>query len=242
MARLAREIPIEKIIDRQVELGQQLHKRIHRQTEPREHPTLSISRETGCGVDEVIDEINHILGWQVYNKNIVDRIASDAKLNQKLVESLDERTRDELKDWIKAVFQNQVIGSDKYIRHLSEIILSIAKSGKAIIVGRGANFILPKGQTLNVRLIAPLQHRIYYMADKLNCGYNQAKNIVVASDTERQAFLHKFFNNDEFDPLNYDLIINTGNVTYKTAANIIIKAMCLKFDITLETLKAPQTL
>ncbi|KAA3658967.1 MAG: hypothetical protein DWQ10_09995, partial [Calditrichaeota bacterium] len=121
--------------------------------------------------------------------------------------------------------------------HLSEIILSIAQHGRAVIIGRGANFILPKGQTLDVRLIAPLQHRVYYLADKLQIDYEKAKHMVIYSDQERQAFLQKFFNKTEFDPLHYDLVINTGNVNYTTAAQIIAEAVCSKFEMSLSELK-----
>ncbi|MCA9732346.1 MAG: cytidylate kinase-like family protein [Deferribacteres bacterium] len=238
MSKLAKEIPIEKIVARQVSLGQQSHRRETVYKKALDFPSISISRETGSGEEEVVEELKRILGWQVYDKNIVERIANNAALNAKLVEAIDERTRSEFRNWIKAVFQNSLIQSDQYMRHLSEVILSIAKHGRAIIIGRGANFILPKGQTLDVRIIAPLQHRAYYTADKLSIDYEKAKRMVIYSDNERQAFLHKFFNRTEFDPLNYDVIINTGNMNYKTAARVIVEALCSKFAMKLENLKA----
>ncbi len=238
MSKLAKEIPIEKIVARQVQLGQQRHHRLAMKAENLEIPCISISRETGSGEDEVVTSLSEILGWPVYDKNIVERIADNAELNEKLIRAIDERTRNEFKDWIKAVFQNSLLQSDRYIHHLSEVILSIAKCGRAIIIGRGANFILPRGQTLDVRLIAPLQHRACYLADKLHVEYEKAEKMVLYADNERQAYLQKFFGNSEFDPLNYDLVINTGNVDYSTAAEIIITAVCKKFSINLQELKA----
>ncbi|KAA3620160.1 MAG: cytidylate kinase-like family protein [Calditrichaeota bacterium] len=238
MSKLAKEIPIEKIVSRQVSLGQQSRSRMASKKKSIDYPSISISRETGSGESEVVAELNRILGWSIYDKNIVEKIANNAELNEKLIDAFDEKTRNEFQYWIKAVFQNSLIQSDQYIRHLSEVILSLAKCGRAVIIGRGANFILPKGQTLDVRLIAPIQHRAYYMADKLNIDYEKAKKIVIYSDNERQAFLHKFFNSSEFDPLNYDLVINTGNVNYTTAAKIIIAALSAKFEMPLDELKA----
>ena len=48
-----------------------------------------------------------------------------------------------------------------YIRHLTKAVAVIAKLGNAIILGRGANFLLP--EALNVRIDASDEHRIQNM-------------------------------------------------------------------------------
>ena len=49
MSKLAKEIPIEKIVARQVSLGQQSHRRETVYKKALDFPSISISRETGSG-------------------------------------------------------------------------------------------------------------------------------------------------------------------------------------------------
>ena len=55
MSKLAKEIPIEKIVARQVSLGQQSHRRETVYKKALDFPSISISRETGSGEEEVVE-------------------------------------------------------------------------------------------------------------------------------------------------------------------------------------------
>ena len=55
-----------------------------------------------------------------------------------------------------------------YVRHLIETLLTLAMHGKCIIVGRGANVVVPSETVLRVRLIAPLGERIATVCERRN--------------------------------------------------------------------------
>ena len=63
-------------------------------------PYLLISREKGAGGSAVGELAAKRLGWQVFDKEIVDAIAQQAHVRRELIESLDEREQATIQDAI----------------------------------------------------------------------------------------------------------------------------------------------
>ena len=57
---------------------------------------------------------------------------------------------------------------------------------------------------------------------------NEAKRRVIKTESNRKAFIRKYFNADIADPANYDLVINTETLTVDNAVDVIGAALgCL---------------
>ena len=106
-----------------------------------------------------------------------------------------------------------------------QVISTIGKHGRAVIVGRGAHVILPVEKILRVRVVCPLPHRIKNIARRLNVSDAEARKIVLKTDADRRSFIRKYFYIDASDPLNYDVVINTGRISYDTAVESIIAGL-----------------
>jgi cytidylate kinase len=106
-----------------------------------------------------------------------------------------------------------------------KVIGTIEKHDQAVIVGRGANFILPPDKRLSVRLVAPLETRVKNVAKDFNVGTEEARRRVIRADSDRRAFIRKYFNSDIENPLNYDMVLNTGTLSIGTAMEAIKRAM-----------------
>jgi cytidylate kinase len=106
-----------------------------------------------------------------------------------------------------------------------KILGTIGKHGRAVIVGRGANFLLPPEKRLSVRVIAPQEVRIKNVAREYSVSVDVAKTRILKTESDRKAFIKKYFNGDIEDPLNYDLIINTGTLSIDDAANAVKGAL-----------------
>ena len=111
------------------------------------------------------------------------------------------------------------------LRHqLLKIIGTIGKHGKAVIVGRGANFILPPEDRFRVRIIAPMNMRVEKMTNDLGVSTEEAKRHILKVEADRRAFIRKYFYADIANPINYELVINTGAMTVETTAETVINA------------------
>jgi cytidylate kinase len=105
------------------------------------------------------------------------------------------------------------------------VIGAIGRHGKAIIVGRGANFVLPPENRFRVRIIAPLELRVNRVAETYGVSKKEAKRHVLRTESDRRAFVRKYFHSDIGDPANYDVIFNTGTLSVESAAAAICSAL-----------------
>ena len=130
--------------------------------------------------------------------------------------------------FISALFRDRHLWPDEYMQHLTKVIGTIGRYGIAIIVGRGANYILPRANTFKVRIIAPLEDRIRYVMEDRRCVRTAAEQYVIKTENNRKAFIRKNFSTDVTDPAQYDVVINTGGITIEGAAEAIKTAFKMR--------------
>lgn len=193
-------------------------------------PYLLISRDKGAGGRQVANLIGQRLGWQVFDRQIVDAIAERAKMRQQLVETLDEKTRGGLEEFLRQVLTRE-IGSTDYLLHLRQVLLALGQQGDVVIVGRGAEYILPERFGLRVRMVAPLDERAERIARADGYTPEGANPLVGKVDQERMDFIQSHFRKDVRDPLNYDLVVNTGSLTVEGTAEIVLAALKQKLGV-----------
>ena len=78
---------------------------------------------------------------------------------------------------------------------------------------------------LKVRIIAPFERRVYRASKLLDITTAEARKKVRQDDAARTAFVRSHFDENVDDPLAYDLTINTGRLSVKTAALLLLRAL-----------------
>lgn len=155
-------------------------------------------------------------------------MAQRAEVSKRLLATLDERGLSILEDWISSLVYDRHLWPDQYLKHLMNVIGTIGKHGRAVVIGRGANFILPPEQRFRVRITAPQMLRIENVARDFNLSMDEAKRRVIKTESDRKAFIRKYFNAEIADPTNYDLVMNTETLTVDNAVDVIGAALgCL---------------
>lgn len=191
-------------------------------------PVITISREPGSGGSEIARKLSKDLSMDLMGGQIIQHVAESAKMSRKVIESLDEKEVTRRDSWLTALFRDRHLWPDEYLQHLTKVIGTIGRYGNAIIVGRGANHILPPAKTFRVRIIAPLDHRINYVMEDRKYTKTEAEQYVVKIENNRKAFIRKYFNADVSDPKLYDIVINTGGVTIEGGVEVIKIAFKLR--------------
>ena len=235
-------VGLEEVIAQQIavyEANQRLLTREHRPGRGKLGPVaygpyLLMSREKGSGGHTVAQLVGQCLGWPVFDSEIVDRIAERTQVRRQLIESLDEHARNIVEDLVAPIFNRKDIGQAGYIRHLKQVVLALGHQGDAIIIGRGAQFMLPPQFGLRVRLIAPFEVRAQRIAAAQHIPLEHAQQEIGQSDQKRAAFIHRNFKYDINDPLHQDIIINTSALECHQVAEIILGALQQKLDIEVE--------
>ena len=106
-------------------------------------PCVLLSRQCGSAGDDVARVVGERLGWQVFNREIVEKIAERAHVRKQLVESVDEHIRSRWRRLLHPIREREGLDLELYLDHLHEIVLSLGHHGYAVIVGRGGEFLLP---------------------------------------------------------------------------------------------------
>lgn len=197
-------------------------------------PVITISREPGSGGSEIARRLAKALDMDLIGAQIIQHVADSAKLSRKVIESLDEKEvtfRDTL---LSSLFGEYRPWPGEYLQHLTRVIGTIGVFGNVIIVGRGANHVLPPEKAFNVRIIAPLEYRIKHFMEDRGYTRSEAEQYVIKTENNRKAFVRKFFNADVADPKHYDIVINTGGMTLEAATGAIIAAIKKKMNLDLE--------
>lgn len=194
-------------------------------------PVITISREMGSGGRLVAKMVAERLGepWRVWHRELIDEIARKAHIRKELVEEIDEKTRSSTKEYFSDMFGLELLTLPTYHRYLMECLAGIGQVGYAVVVGRGANFVLKEG--LNVRIICPLEKRIEYEMEVEKISKEEASKRVMTSDVERREFVRNLFGKDIENPNNYDMVINVGSINVSDTADLIVEAAKRKWKI-----------
>jgi cytidylate kinase len=223
---------IDQFVDQQIRRWQEERRIAERKRLEGKHaqqPTVCISREYGARGAEMGRMVAERLGFRFYSQELIHSIAEEAHVRQQVVESLDERVQDGIAQWVATMIKRGVFAPSDYLRNLSKVVMTLARHGKGVIVGRGAHFILDRAATLRVRVIAPLEVRVARIAKRDGLTEGDARDKIVRIDGERVAFNRQHYSRDIADPSNYDLVLNTGTLGVEGAAEQTIRAFTHRF-------------
>ena len=222
-----KEVSIDQVVKKQIKKWEDpfAGKKVPAQAQI---PVITVSMEPGSGGSIIAQRIAERLELDYFHRDIVEKIAKTAKIRGAVINSLEKERLTGVKDFISSLVEDQYIHPDTYLRHLLPVISTIAKHGRAVIVGRGANFILPAEDIFAVRVIAPLKKRIREVALTHGAPVEEAKRRVIQRESRRKAFIRNTFHADISDPILYDLTINTGKTTIESAVEAVIGSVTAK--------------
>jgi cytidylate kinase len=117
----------------------------------------------------------------------------------------------------------------RYLQALESVIRELARSQSVVIRGRGSEFILKDYPgSLHVMVVAPLELRVKRLMESLNLDQETARQEAERFDSSLREFIKRYFKAELEDPLNYDLVINTGRFSLQAAASMIVDALSSK--------------
>lgn len=207
--KLSKSTRLEGILEEQVLRWQKQSDRRKTKATPKK-PVITISRQPGIPAEKLTARLAAELDLDIFDNEIINAVAKSVKMSEKVVATLDEKTRGVLDNWIQVLKSTRYLLPDTYITHLTKVIGAIAEQGGAIIVGRGANLILPPEKTMRVRLVAPMGVRMVHLSkDGEVSSIDEAQRIIAKKEAEQHAYIRKHFEVEIDDPVHYDLVINT---------------------------------
>lgn len=206
---------------------------------------VTISRQFGAAGVPIARELAKRLDAEFLDRALVAQVAMRAGLDESELESYDER--------LPSLFQrvaaalntgspelaipaapyleqtSQLATHDRLVAITRAVIEEAADRGNAVIVGRGAAFILAKTPgALHVQLHASLDARIRYLMARVEDippdarpDVSSLRDLAKSVDSARAEYIRGLFNADWLDARNYDLSIDTGRLGVEATIDTI---------------------
>ena len=132
---------IERIVEEQARRWQIL--KPGKKKEKAYFPVVTISREPGSGGLVVARKLSEEMSMDLWHQDVINKMAEVSDVSTRLLQTLDEKGLTVLEDWLASLVNERHLWPDEYLQHLMKVVGTIGEHGRAVIVGRGANFILP---------------------------------------------------------------------------------------------------
>ena len=193
--------------------------------------TVAVSREAGARGRAVARKVGELLGWQVYDQEVLDYLQQDDAGRGRLVADLPAAARGWAEAHMERLRRDGRIGAEADTDGLVRLLLAVAAGGDAVLVGRGAGHLLPAETTLHVRVVAAFEDRVSYAAQQLRETRDEAAAEVRSRDDRRALFLARTVGRDPSDLSAYDLAVNTSRLGVEGAAQVVAAAVRAKHPL-----------
>jgi cytidylate kinase len=181
-------------------------------------PLIAMNREMGSLGKEVAAGLEQALGMKVRHHEMIDHLASRARMRKSHVISFLEGTQGLLERLTTDQVRLRILTADE--------ILSMAESGEPIILrGWGATSLLKEvPHAVRVCVSASRRTRVTRMMQRLNTDDPlKVERIVDHNDEAARAVMRRHFHVDPRDINEYDMGFNTDRVAVSQCVDEIVK-------------------
>ena len=179
--------------------------------------TITFSRQVGSGGRLIAARVSQILALSFFDwdelRHIVAMVAQHGDT---------DTTRDY--DVTEGTLRHLALPPAQYRDVLTTAMRGIDGADGGVVLGRGANFILPRERCLRIRIVAPPAIRADYLHRILDLDHRAAMEAVHKGDANRRAFIRHFFDEDIDEDTHYDLVINMDLYTLDAAVMMVLQA------------------
>jgi cytidylate kinase len=194
-------------------------------------PCVALSRLAHSGAAELGRQVAGRLGYGFFGSEIVDQIAREHGVQRRLLEGLDEKVRSAVDRYVGDAFRSGGFTESEYLRWVVRTVATLGEQGGAVILGRGAPFILSPERALRVLVIAPREQRIERLQKSRELTRAQAVEVLDREDAERLRFVRHHFDVNADDPLLFDLVVNSGTLGIADSAAAVVDALSRRFGL-----------
>ncbi len=182
--------------------------------------TITVEREYGAGGGVIAKKLAERLGWKLWDQQLTCEIARVAKVDQSVVERMDERCDSLFYRLMKVFMRGSMeqslavrgmdhFDADSMVEFMQRVISGAASEGNSVIVGRGAPFLLRhRPDTFHVFVYAPLEEKVRRLREA-GKSEDQALEEIENIDRQRVIFVRRYFGMEWPTRELYHLMLNS---------------------------------
>jgi Cytidylate kinase-like family len=223
---------VNEMVEHQVRrwLAEQQRRAQERRLPERPRPVITVSREAGARGTELGRRVADRLGFHLWDQELVQQIAEQVGAPELPFRAVDEQARNAIQDLLAGILMGDAFTEKGYLAQLVRVLHAIAHQGSAVIIGRGAQFVLSHESTLRLRVVGAIDTRVRNVASVRGLSEREARAEVQRIDRERLTFVRHHFHNDAADLSAYDLVVNSTTIPFDRAVDVVVSAYRARFE------------
>ncbi len=194
---------------------------------------VTISRQFGVRGWMLGEALASRLDYQLISRAVINEMAREAKVSVEWIEAVEKEAGGRLmrmaSKLVSSNFMDRHLGESRqdfdesrYIVFLKELILRLASEDNVILLGRGAQFIIPDSpNNIKVFLAASMEDRKEFIAETWEVSLSDAEQMILAREKKWRHFLKSLDPRDPEDPCLYSLTLNMSHIGLEYAEEII---------------------
>ena len=192
---------------------------------------FAITRTCGSGENSIGKILAKNLGVEIYDRNILRLASDDSGISEELFARADEDQKQSLLFRAsQKVYTGGLIPPEKedftsnnnLFNYQAKVLRELADESNYVVIGRAADYVLrDKPGLVRVYIYASREKCIEKEMNRQKIDWKTADKFITKTDKYRRDY-YRYFTGQEWENMqNYDLCINTTQMTYEQAAKAI---------------------
>ncbi len=192
---------------------------------------IAITRTCGSGATSIGKILAKNLGVEIYDRNILRLASDDSGISEELFARADEDQKQSLLFRAsQKVYSGGLIPPEKedftsnnnLFNYQAKVLRELADESNYVVIGRAADYVLrDKPGLVRVYIYASREKCIEKEMNRQKIDWKTADKFISKTDKYRRDY-YRYFTGQEWENMqNYDLCINTTQMTYERAAKAI---------------------
>ena len=192
---------------------------------------IAITRTCGSGATSIGKILAKNLGVEIYDRNILRLASDDSGISEELFARADEDQKQSLLFRAsQKVYTGGLIPPEKedftsnnnLFNYQAKVLRELADESNYVVIGRAADYVLrDKPGLVRVYIYASREKCIEKEMNRQKIDWKTADKCITKTDKYRRDY-YRYFTGQEWENMqNYDLCINTTQMTYEQAAKAI---------------------
>jgi len=178
---------------------------------------ITISRGSYSKGKEIAEKVADKLGYECIFRALLLEASEQFNIPEiRLVRALHDAP---------SVLERFTYGKERYIAFIENAFLEHVRKDNVVYHGLAGHFFLRGvAHGLKVRVMADLEDRVRWEAERENITLDEARHLLKKDDFERRRWALALYGIDTRDPVLYDLVVNIGNMSVDCAVQMIVHA------------------
>lgn len=191
---------------------------------------ITVGRQPGSGGRLIAARLSEMLGYQVYDKELLNMASRESGVNKEFFEKMDEKVSHSTFGGLFGLrgvsgedyYSGYYLSNETLFQIQSDVIRRIAEEKSAIFLGRCADYVLKDHPSiLSIFVSADLPDRIQRVAKYMDYSEHKAKEWIAKMDKKRKSYYDYFSNKSWGDASSYHLCLNTSVLGIESSAKLI---------------------